>query len=987
MKSKPTLDISARALIEWKRMPLLGLILTAFCTCGFSQAILLKDINTTKETTLNEYKELTDVGSVFYFIVNDNTLWKSTGESSSATVAVKKLNAISSLTRAGNTLYFVADDGTSGPELWKSDGTTAGTILVKDIFAGSTGSYPEKLTNVNGKLFFSAKTRANGRELWVSDGTGAGTRLVKEIQNLGVSSNPSYLTAVGDILYFVAKDPVLGTELWRTDGTASKTVVVKDIKTGSGVSSFPEQLTNVNGQLFFTAIDNTTGRELWKSNGFSYGTVRVKDIRPGSKGSAIENLISVGNTLYFSADDGDSGAELWKSNGTPAGTVLVADMNRGVPGSNNNYLPTPHSMGNFTNINGILYFTAAVGEIDFIWRSDGSATGTVMVQPIATANIGTSKPGIMYPDPSFTYLNGFVYFFNSSGFPSSSLPDQEAWYHLWKTPVDGSTSPQRVKTFYRLPDYPGQNVGYRQELITHNGRLYSAGRISPTAGFSLIRSEGTAATTVSVKDVFVHTKGSHVTDMITVGDIVYMLEGLGQFKTLYRTDGTPAGTYLLKSNVSRIGKAGNTLFMVVADAGSYQLWKSGGTAETTVLIKALNGLGQDLIDVDGILFFHTASNLLWRSDGTSAGTRQVASLFPGLIKLYPSDGRVFIVRDRGATGLDLFKYEGGVLSLVKNIRTAGSTVPPETYPYATLNNIFYFVANDGSTGNELWRSDGSSSGSYRLIDFSYNDNTETGVEPGIDAMQVYKNRLYIGATRNYETGLYYTTGDENLVYVARGRVTHMAVNSYELFFWFEYDGRLSFRAFDGEFTNGWVETAVAFGHPDVDYVIINETLFFASEESTELTRHDTDNQCGARFMTGVTGAYPLEALGNSLVFIGSTPETGDEPYIFRNATSVYPCGAPRVTAAQAEVEAELLSVEVPSAFPNPFSSDFTMTVPGDEDEVMEVQVFSQTGSPIEKLSNIKPNTPYTLGQSWSSGMYILRIRRTSGVSSQKIVKR
>ena len=65
-------------------------------------------------------------------------------------------------------LYFTADNGVNGRELWKSDGTAAGTVLVKDIVAGFSGSNPQYLTNVNGTLFFLAETAANGRELWKS---------------------------------------------------------------------------------------------------------------------------------------------------------------------------------------------------------------------------------------------------------------------------------------------------------------------------------------------------------------------------------------------------------------------------------------------------------------------------------------------------------------------------------------------------------------------------------------------------------------------------------------------------------------------------------------------------------------------------------------------------------------------------------------------------------------------------------------------------
>ncbi len=249
--------------------------------------------------------------------INGYELWKSDG-TQNGTRSVKDIlqGSLSSLpdglTNVNGTLFFSASDGIDGRELWKSDGTSMGTRIVKDIRPGSASgiahsSNPWELTNVNGTLFFTAvgpgaSNALCGRELWKSDGTPAGTTLVKDIhpgRNFGLVGDPEprRLTNVNGTLFFEADDSVSGKELWKSDGTLNGTTRVKDINPGA-LNSQPQYLTNFNGTLFFSAggPDPNTGAndggELWKSDGTEAGTTQVKDIRLGS-GSSSPSWLTV----------------------------------------------------------------------------------------------------------------------------------------------------------------------------------------------------------------------------------------------------------------------------------------------------------------------------------------------------------------------------------------------------------------------------------------------------------------------------------------------------------------------------------------------------------------------------------------------------------------------------------------------------------------------------------------------------------------------
>ncbi len=146
--------------------------------------------------------------------------------------AIAAGTSLSNTVVVGSTIFYLGNVSTTGRELWKSDGTAAGTQQVKDIFPGSSESYPRYLTNVNGVVYFTANDGSNGSELWKSDGTAAGTVLVKDIWPGIASATPRLLTNVNGTLFFTSNDGSTGLELWKSDGTEAGTVLVKELRAG-----------------------------------------------------------------------------------------------------------------------------------------------------------------------------------------------------------------------------------------------------------------------------------------------------------------------------------------------------------------------------------------------------------------------------------------------------------------------------------------------------------------------------------------------------------------------------------------------------------------------------------------------------------------------------------------------------------------------------------------------------------------------------------
>ncbi|HWS27176.1 MAG TPA: ELWxxDGT repeat protein, partial [Xanthomonadales bacterium] len=195
------------------------------------------------------------------------------------------------------------------------------------------GSEPRELFRAAGGAFFSACTPEHGCELWRSDGTEAGTQLVKDIRPGANGSAPFAFgaDAAGQFVYFSAEDGSHGRELWRSDGSANGTQLVADLVPGLD-GSHPQSIHPAGGNaVVFTAVTNALGRELYRSSGISIEL--VVDLLPGV-GSGVANntggvpdLVAVsGNRVVFAGDAPGIGTEPFVSNGTAAGTQVIRDI-------------------------------------------------------------------------------------------------------------------------------------------------------------------------------------------------------------------------------------------------------------------------------------------------------------------------------------------------------------------------------------------------------------------------------------------------------------------------------------------------------------------------------------------------------------------------------------------------------------------------------------------------------------------------------------
>jgi ELWxxDGT repeat protein len=566
------------------------------------------------------------------------------------------LSAGTPLAVAGNRVVFEAKD-VHGTEPWTSDGTGAGTRLLRDLCPGPCGSDsngfvaharivdfrstwgnvtrlvrtdgrtavilarlvpppppdpgnsfnyvppPLDLADLSGKTFFAALDPIFGQQPWVTDGTRPGTRRIDVLESAGGSSNPRSFLALGNQLLFTASD---GT--WHVLYRISPSGIVSRVAETSVPASEPgpSELTESGLHAFFvvnTGDNHGDEDELWRTDGTPGGTVRVASFQD----KTLSNLRDLGNRLLFLVSSTTSEQPVhsfWESNGTPGGTVKRFD------------LPTDTvAVTDVAAVGAELYFLLQREGAARIFRSDGTAAGTRMVLQLSC---DCNSPGTV----RFLRFRGSVYF--------------TAWGNFGLTLYRTDGTAEGTVPVVPAPGDPQPQGREPQALFEFQNELYFFARnpdpLASTPTWLLWKSNGNGA--VLVKNI-----------------------GFGPFDPVDPQFAAEPG--------------GPLYFRAWDPEHGFELWKTDGNASGgagTVLVADIepgpfSSDPRGLVATGGRVWFSALDKVhgreLWTSDGTAAGTRRVANIAPGGLSsapeaLTPFAGRLYFSADDGSNGRELW---------------------------------------------------------------------------------------------------------------------------------------------------------------------------------------------------------------------------------------------------------------------------------------------------------------------------------------------
>ncbi len=652
--------------------------------------------------------------------------------------------------RAG--LMFVVETAAHGRELWTSDGTPVGTILLRDIIPGVASSAPAHLAvspvSPN-PIYFSADDGVHGRELWVTDGTTAGTSLAADVwSGANPGMGPDSEVVVGQlgsgasIVLFQGANSRSGVELFEltTTGPVQRT----DIG-GTSASSRPRDFAWGGGVLMFTA-DSGIGTEPFVYRPGALTPLTPIDVRAGALSSNPAATIALVRSrtetdFYFSATDGTNGVELWRYRLATA-QLSRLDFVAGSGSSN----PTPRAFG--TNL---LVEVRPSATQASLWFSDGTNAGARRLFEDNTSGFMTAAFVVSDNPPRAVFRGGFLGSTQiTDGTLAGTFPLQPFGLNdpILGLPLGGGLgliatssglslidpAPSTATTAVRAPrGTASADPRLIQELVP-GVALYRA--FDSAGRRRLVRTDGTPAGTVDLgvtldpnfffNDLFVAAPP-------ILGRVPFAALSATGGNELWITDGTVVGTQFVSDiNPGPTGSgprnftsiSGSWAFAATTSGGT-GLWRTDGTAAGTTLVRGFGGSSNvfHLFVLNGLLLFTAddgASGFeLWRSDGTASGTTLVRDLLPGIAESAPR--RFFALPTAPAKALFVGSGPGesDTACFVTDGTTAGSL---QLSPFVAddSDHVFWLLPNGtavfgrGDT-HGLWRTDGTQGGTYELV--------------------------------------------------------------------------------------------------------------------------------------------------------------------------------------------------------------------------------------------------------------------------------
>ncbi|MDY7094856.1 MAG: hypothetical protein SX243_17930 [Acidobacteriota bacterium] len=596
------------------------------------------------------------------------------------------------------------------------------------------GPEPDQLTVTSSALFFAATTPGAGRALWVSDGTAAGTHLLRDTVSELTFASSNLLTASGSRLFFSLSLPGYGRELWTTDGSAEGTGPVADLCPGA-CGDIAEMAPLAGERVVLAQGLDFRFPAVWVSDGTGEGTKPLIPTLPGDDGVVPWNLVSAGDRVFFialyGALDPEARRRLFVTDGTPEGTFPLTGDDVEVLA----IAPRGEEVL-------FLSITPALGLA--WWRSDGTAAGTEALVPLAGHDLEFPRWTVrgFLETPAGTILSVFE--------PSpASDPAGIGRCTLWQSDgtaqgtrrwVDLSALDSFTTAFAELCP---------ADLVAAGSEIFFA-FVGGSYGRELWVTDGTVGGTRVLdrhpgppgSDFFgLQGLGEEVYFLGPVGASTSSDRPLA----LWRSDGTLGGTApLVIFGSRRRADFGDGLvtfeerlyFSAAQETGRSGLWTSDGTAAGTFQV---SGLG-DPVSVPGALTAAAAAQAayfvsddaagvasLWRTDGTAEGTSAVYIPPPGLanrpwIDIVTAGDQVFFQRFDEFGHLRLWVSDG----------TAGGTRPVdsdvEPFGLAAGGPGVCFSGRTAMTGLEPWCSDGTAAGTVLLRDIAPGE--DGGPTPG-----------------------------------------------------------------------------------------------------------------------------------------------------------------------------------------------------------------------------------------------------------------